>query len=74
MRVTTISLPDINDKEQLYIRIENELGTEKVNINVGQKTFDSVKKVIEAEERWTTNLKKTINTPREKEEKPIINK
>lgn len=45
MKVTTIKLKNVYDKEQLYLKIENENGT--VIINVGQKTWDAVNKLSE---------------------------
>lgn len=45
MKVTTIKLKNVYDKEQLYLKIENENGA--VIINVGQKTWDAVNKLSE---------------------------
>lgn len=46
-KVTTVKLKNIQDKDQLYVVIQN--GTDKCIINVGQKTFDQVNKILEGE-------------------------
>lgn len=43
--VKVVTLKNIDDKEMHYLVIENEKG--KVNVNIGQKTLDNVKKLLE---------------------------
>lgn len=44
MQVKTVKIKNINDKDQLYVVIEE--GSQKAIINVGQKTFDAVSKIV----------------------------
>lgn len=48
MTVAAVKYTDVRDKEQLYVTIKNQKG-EKVVINVGNKTYDAVKKITEGE-------------------------
>lgn len=45
--VTTVTLKNIQDKEQKYVVISN--GKDKAIINVGDKTFNNVKKIIDGD-------------------------
>lgn len=45
--VTCVKLKDINDKDLLYIKLAN--GDRYEAINVGQKTFDRVSKLLQPE-------------------------
>lgn len=53
--VTATKLKDIRDKEQLYLIIENE--NHKVIINVGEKTFNAVERLIKNIKTEVTNEK-----------------
>lgn len=56
MKVTATKFKDVRDKEQLYVIIENDKH-EKVIINVGQKTYDNVKKITDIKEKTITEQK-----------------
>lgn len=51
MKVTTTKLKNIQDKDLYYVTISNELGTKRVNINVGQKTYDAVREIEEVSQK-----------------------
>lgn len=70
--VTTTVLKNIQDKELYYVTITED--DQKVNINVGQKTYDAVSKLIKQK---NTNEQKEIETKNKKndvESKNIKNK
>lgn len=46
LNVAAIKLQTINDKDLLYIKIYDEVGKAE-HINVGQKTWDKILKLIE---------------------------
>lgn len=48
LQVRAVKLKDINNKDLLYITI-NE-GEKRVTINVGQKTFDKVQQLIQGDQ------------------------
>lgn len=47
MKVNTVTITDVREKKQLYLIIGE--GEAKVIINVGEKTFNAVNKLIEAD-------------------------
>lgn len=48
MNVKTVKLKDINDRELLYVVIEN--GGRKESINVGIKTFTKIENLLKGQE------------------------
>lgn len=59
MKVSTTKLKNIQDKDLYYVCISNELGTKKVNINVGEKTYNSVKEIEEIKNQTIEQAKTT---------------
>lgn len=51
INVQAIRWTDVRNKENLYIKIDN--GNEECLINVGQKTFDQVDKIVNPKTKET---------------------
>lgn len=66
-QVSAVKYRDINDKELLYLVIQNSQG--KVIINIGQKTFDKVKSIT-TEEKLTDENNFIISAENQKLKKP----
>lgn len=47
MKVSTTTLKNISGKTLYYLTISNELETEKMHVNIGEKTYEKAKKLTE---------------------------
>lgn len=65
MKVSTTKLKNIQDKELYYVTITNNEETKKVNINVGQKTYNAVSELED------TTLKQITQLETNTEKKPL---
>lgn len=58
LSVEALKHRDVRNNELLYLRLKNEEEEKEVLINIGKKTYDSVKQLTETNEKTETNDKK----------------
>lgn len=56
--VTPLEWKDVREKEQLYLKIEHNQNT--VLINIGRKTFDSVRELLTESKTTQQDLKEKV--------------